>query len=210
MMTFFVTSRGSGKGGDLRLNQNDPDGLAGADALCKTLATAVSAELGAKNWKAYLSTSTVDARDRIGRGPWRNAKGQVIADSLAELHMARNPKLIMGNTNNTKAMFLDEKGNVVGGVGNNPNDHDVLTGSTAMGTKVPNARARTCNDWTLGETRAGVNAQLGHSDQARPNTPVDPGTWNSVHVSSGCAPGRGDGSVGRGGGRGSFYCFVAN
>src|SRR5216117_1429459 len=134
-MTFFITSAGSGKGGDL-------GGLAGADKHCQTLAQAAGA--GGKTWHAYLSTQEADgkpavnARDRIGKGPWQNSKGVVIAKDVAELH---------GNNNLTKQTALTEKGEVNNGLGDTPNRHDVLTGSQADGTAFPAGDDLTCKNW---------------------------------------------------------------
>ena len=135
-MTFFVTSLGPGKGADL-------GGLEGADRQCQALAQAVGA--GNRTWRAYLSTQAVDgtqavnARDRIGRGPWQNAKGVVIAKDVEELH---------GNNNLTKQTALNEKGEVVNGRGDTPNRHDILTGSTPDGRAFPPGEDRTCGNWT--------------------------------------------------------------
>jgi hypothetical protein len=196
-MTFFVTSRGGGRGGDFRLNPTDADGLAGADALCKTLATAVSAALGAKTWRAYLATSTVSARSRLtGGAPWRNASGVVVATDIDQLHdNAAN------NINATNA--LDERGNSVNGV-NRPAgtllDHDILTGTLANG--MVNG-SNHCNNWTSSATTD--ISEVGHSDKM--GAVVN--NWNEAHT-SGCAEGRANGSVGRGGGRGSIYCFAVD
>src|SRR4051794_17088217 len=135
-MTFFITSAGPGKGGDL-------GGLAGADAHCQQLATTAGA--GGKTWRAYLSTNAaaqggaVSARDRIGNGPWQNAKGTVIATSVADLHSDNNK---LGQANS-----LTERGNVISGVGSTPNWHDVLTGSDMEGKAWPGNMNLTCNNW---------------------------------------------------------------
>ena len=137
-MTFFVTSANPGKGGDL-------GGLAGADAHCKALATAVGA--GNRTWRAYLSTqgaNAVNARDRIGKGPWRNAKGEVVAKDLADLHE--------GAAGLTKQTALTEAGAIVNGRGDTPNMHDILTGSQADGTAFPATEDRTCGNWTRSGT----------------------------------------------------------
>ncbi len=147
-MTFFVTSAGSGKGADL-------GGLAGADKHCQSLAQAAGA--GGKTWRAYLSTQgagAVNARDRIGKGPWTNAKGAVIAKDVAELH---------GANNLTKQTALTEKGGIVNGRGDSPNMHDVLTGSQPDGTAFPATPDMTCGNWT--KSGAGT-AMLGHADRA--------------------------------------------
>jgi len=146
-MSFFVTSVGLGKGGDL-------GGLEGADRHCQSLAQAVGA--GAKTWRAYLSTQgtgAVNARDRIGKGPWQNAKGIVIANDVAELH---------GANNLNKQTALTEKGDGVNGVGETPTRHDVLTGSQADGTAFSGADDRTCKNWTSSTQGA---AMLGHLDR---------------------------------------------
>ena len=190
-MNFFVTSRGGGKGGDFRASVSDADGLAGADALCASLANDVSPVLGAKTWVAYLSTSTVDARDRIGAGPYYNAKGELIANDVAHLHDEGKKNLLTFDSN------LDELGRPVSI--SNPNVHDILTGTKADGTKTDNH----CMNWTSSAT--GAKARLGHSN--RMGGGQDPTSWNSAHDSAGCAE-MGTGSVRSGGGRGSFYCFA--
>lgn len=184
-MSFFVTSTSPGKGGDL-------GGLAGADAWCQKLASAVGA--GNKTWHAYLSTENppVNARDRIGKGPWYNAKGVMIASNLDELHGAN--KL-------TKATNLNEKGGIVNGRGDTPNTHDMLTGSTPDGRVVPGA---TCNDWTAS---SGSTAMVGHHDRTGTNPdPVANVSWNSSHKTPGCSPA----DLARVGGGGLFYCFAVN
>jgi hypothetical protein len=193
-MSFFVTSKGPGKGGDF-------GGLDGADAFCKTLATAVSAELGSKTWRAYLSTSTVNARDRIGTGPWRNAKGVIIANNLADLH---SQDMATGALNATwpigsNAIALDETG---AEVPSSPTTHDILTGSSEAGMAVANS---TCMDWTSSATT--VKGTVGHSNR---NGGGRPPSWNSAHESGGCGDisGTRNVSVGSGGGRGSIYCFA--
>src|SRR5437588_8825121 len=149
-MTFFVTSVGSGKGADL-------GGLAGADQICQRLAQ--SAGAGNHTWHAYLSTQAADgqpavnARDRIGHGPWQNSKGVVIAKDVGELH---------GNNNLTKQTALTEKGDVNNGIGDTPNRHDVLTGSQADGTAFPAGDDRTCKNWT---SSTQGSAMLGHADR---------------------------------------------
>src|SRR5215472_19217859 len=147
-MTFFITSSDLGKGADY-------GGLAGADKACQTLASAVGA--GGHTWHAYLSTqgtSAVNARDRIGKGPWQNAKGVVIAKSVDDLHGAGN--------NITKQTALTEKGAVVNGRGDTPNTHDILTGSMPDGRAFTGAEDRTCGNWTKSGQGA---AMLGHSDR---------------------------------------------
>jgi hypothetical protein len=187
-MSFFVTSRGKGTGGDLRANPTELDGLAGADALCKQLAGAVSPALGAKTWRAYLSTTTVNARDRIGTGPWRNSAGVIIANSLAQLHEEG------GLTN---AITLANATNEMGQpIPRNPLVHDILTGTLPNGTRSPD----NCSNWTsaLGTVRATV----GHSDRQGGASP----SWNSVHTTGGCTE-AGNQSIRTGGGRGSLFCF---
>ena len=186
-MTFFITSTGSGKGADF-------GGLAGADKHCATLAAAVGA--GNKSWRAYLSASAsgsspaVNARDRIGKGPWQNAKGVVVAKDVAELH---------GSNNLTKQTAVDEKGAIVNGRGDTPNQHDILTGSTAAGM----ATADHCNSWTS-SAATGVRAQVGHHD--RDGGGADPTSWSSAHATGGCSAA----AFVATGGRGSFYCFAAD
>ncbi|CAH1674581.1 conserved exported hypothetical protein [Hyphomicrobiales bacterium] len=193
-MTFFVTSAGSGKGADL-------GGLAGADAICQRLAQAVGA--GGKTWRAYLSTQTangvpaVNARDRIGAGPWRNAKGAVIASSVADLHGAA--------TNLTKQTALNEKGETVNGRGDTPNQHDMLTGSQADGTAFGPGEDRTCGNYTKSGTEGAV--MLGHHDRSGLDDSPPAKSWNMSHASrGGCSPDALKGT----GGAGLFYCFAAN
>jgi len=194
-MTFFVTSVGPGKGGDL-------GGLAGADAHCQTLATAAGA--GAREWRAYLSTQSpmwnqpgaVDARDRIGKGPWRNAKGVVIARDLDELHSAAN--------NITKDTALDERGNSVNGRTDKPNKHDILTGSRPDGTAFagrPNPDM-TCGNWTKGGKDG--SAMTGHHDRGSAVVTSWGTSWNSSHPTVGCDME----SIRSTGGEGLFYCFA--
>jgi hypothetical protein len=190
-MSFFVTSTSPGDGGNL-------GGLAGADAFCAELATAVSADFGAKTWRAYLGTSTEDARDRIGTGPWRNQAGAIIANDLTQLH----DQMEGGALDDTWAVDdfgvpLDEDGNQVA-----QDVHDILTGTEQDGT----AAANNCNDWMSNSSDA--TAQIGHSN--RSGLAGQPASWNSVHT-VGCAPAeenREAGTVTQGGGRGSFYCFA--
>ena len=190
-MTFFVTSAGSGKGADL-------GGLAGADAQCKALASAVGA--GDRDWRAYLSqqaTTTVrpiNARDRIGRGPWQNAQGVVVATDVAQLH----------STNNlTKATALNERGEVINGRGDTPNMHDVLTGSQPDGTVIAGDVNSTCANWT--QSGEG-SAMLGHHDRQGLKDDAPSKSWNSSHMSRGC----GQDALKSTGGAGLFYCFAAN
>ena len=188
-MTFFVTSTGSGKGADF-------GGLAGADRHCQTLAAAAGA--GDKTWRAYLSTTAgsggapVNARDRIGNGPWQNAKGVVIAKDVAELH---------GQNNLTKQTALNEKGEVVNGRGDTPNKHDILTGSRPDGTAFPGSEDTTCGNWTKsGEGSAFV----GHHDRIGLGTDDASKSWNSSHASRGCS----DPGLVSTGGAGLLYCFA--
>lgn len=192
-MTFFVTSVGSGKGADL-------GGLAGADQHCQTLAQAVGA--GNRTWRAYLSTQSaagqpaVNARDRIGRGPWQNAKGVVIARDLDELH---------GTNNLTKQTALTEKGDVVNGRGDNPNMHDILTGSQPDGTAFAGSDDMTCGNWTKSGTEGA--AMLGHHDRLGTRDDAPSRSWNASHPSRG---GCSQDALRSTGGNGLFYCFAAN
>lgn len=189
-MTFFVTSVGSGKGADL-------GGLAGADQHCQTLAAAAGA--GARQWRAYLSTQgqgAVNARDRIGRGPWQNAKGVVVAKDVAELH---------GQNNITKQTALTETGATVNGRGDTPNTHDLLTGSQADGTAFTGAEDMTCSNWTTSGTEGG--AMLGHHDRMGTSEEASAKSWNTSHRSrGGCSQ---QALVGTGG-SGLFLCFATN
>lgn len=194
-MTFFVTSAGIGKGGDL-------GGLVGADAHCQRLATAVGA--GDRTWRAYLSfqartgASAVHARDRIGNGPWYNAKGQPISDTQSELHGDTLIEAQRGS-NLFKESALTEKGEVVPGAGELPNRHDVLTGSQPDGRAYTDGMDHTCSNWTSSAQGQG-SAQVGHSDrQGGGNT-----SWNSAHASRGCS----QQDLASTGGAGLFYCFV--
>ena len=185
-MTFFVTSAGPGKGGDL-------GGLEGADRHCQTLAQAAGA--GAKTWKAYLSTQgagAVNAKDRIGKGPWTNAKGVVVAKDVADLHGASN--------NLTKETALSEKGEVINGRGDSPNMHDVLTGSTPDGRPTD----ATCNNWTSSATEGA--ATVGHSDRKGLDESPPAKSWNSSHPSRGCS----QDALKASGGAGLLYCFAVN
>jgi hypothetical protein len=196
-MTFFITSVGIGDGGNL-------GGLAGADNHCRNLANLVGA--GGKNWRAYLSTQAVgsaapiNARDRVGRGPWQNAKGDVIAVNVDALHDPDNPGL-------TKQTLLNEKGEMVNGRGDNPNMHDILTGSTMEGRAFPSGQDRTCGNWT--RNRAGA-AMLGHSDRQGLSDTVEARSWNSSHPSRGNDGGCSQADLRSTGGAGLLYCFVAN
>ena len=181
-MSFFVTSANPGKGGDL-------GGLQGADAYCDTLAKAAGST--GKSWKAYLSTDAENAKDRIGTGPWYNAKGEKIADDVASLHSDKN--------NLTKQTALNEKGEVINGRGDTPNRHDILTGSKADGT----AATETCGNWTMGG--ADGSAIVGHSDRTGLNDSAEAKSWNSSHATrGGCTVEAFKGT----GGEGLFYCFA--
>ncbi|PBB34582.1 hypothetical protein CK215_05040 [Mesorhizobium sp. WSM3864] len=182
-MSFFVTSVGSGKGADL-------GGLKGADAHCASLAEA--AGVTGKTWHAYLSSSAEDARDRIGKGPWFNAKGEKIADDVASLHSEANAI--------SKQTALTEKGEVVNGRGDKPNRHDVLTGSKPDGTKIAD---QTCGDWTMSGAEGA--AMTGHHDRAGLDESAAAKSWNSSHASrGGCSQEALRGT----GGDGLFYCFA--
>jgi hypothetical protein len=189
-MSFFVTSAGPGKGADL-------GGLEGADKHCQALAKAVGA--GGKTWHAYLSTQgagAVNARDRIGKGPWQNAKGVVIAKDVAELH---------GANNLTKQTAVSEKGDVINGRGDTPNTHDVLTGSQPDGTAFTGSDDRTCGNWTKSGAEGAV--MVGHHDRTGLDDSAPAKSWNSSHPSrGGCSQEALKGT----GGAGLFYCFAVN
>ena len=190
-MSFLVGSTGSGKGADL-------GGLEGADRLCRTLAGAAGA--GGRTWRAYLSTQgpgAVNARDRIGTGPWVNAKGVVIAKNPAELH---------GTNNLTKQTALNEKGQVVNGRGDTPNMHDILTGSKPDGTAFGVEADMTCANWTSSGTGA---AMVGHSDRTGPDESAPAKSWNSSHPSRGPDGGCSQNDLKSTGGAGLLYCFAA-
>jgi hypothetical protein len=192
-MSFFVTSVGPGKGGDL-------GGLAGADQYCQGLAAAAGA--GGKTWRAYLSTQengAVNARDRIGAGPWMNAKGVTIAKSVDDLHSANN--------NLTKQTALTEKGGVVNGRGDTPNTHDMLTGSGPDGRVLPGPADATCKNWT--SSTAGA-AMLGHSDRTGLDDSEQAKSWNSSHLSRGPGGGCSQDDLKSTGGASLFYCFATN
>jgi hypothetical protein len=196
-MSFFVTSVGSGNGGNL-------GGLAGADAHCQKLATAAGA--GNKTWRAYLSTSyippntaAVHARDRIGKGPWYNAKGVLIASDVAQLH---------GDNNLNAQTALTEKGATLNSRGQMPLQHDMLTGSRPDGTAYPSFPGQpnmSCGEWTR---ETGVFAMVGHHDRWQGTTVTDPwaGSWNSSHLTVSCSKE----DLPKSGSAGLFYCFAAD
>jgi hypothetical protein len=190
--SFFITSTGGPNGGDFRLQVAEIDGLAGADELCRTKAAAAVPAAANKTWRAYLSAAGVNARDRIGNGPWFNRDGVMVASSVANLHDAA-----ANNVNKTTA--LDERGGEVPGRGDMPNQHDILTGSTADGM----AAADHCNSWTSSAS-TGFIARVGHHD--RIGVGSDPTSWNSAHVTDGCSAA----AFVATGGRGSIYCFAAD
>jgi hypothetical protein len=195
--TFFLTSNGIGNGGNL-------GGIAGADNHCQELAQA--AGFGApKTWHAYLSTQAADgkpavnARDRIGKGPWQNAKGVVVAKDVADLHSASN--------NLTKETVLTEKGEISNGVGDKPNRHDVLTGSQADGTAFGPDADRTCKNWASSTQGA---AMVGHSDRKGLRDDDASRSWNSSHPSRGPDGGCSQNDLKSTGGDGLLYCFAVN
>jgi len=183
-MSFFLTSNGPGNGADL-------GGLAGADAHCAALADAAGA--GSRNWKAYLSTDSINARDRIGNGPWHNAEGTLIAANVDELHS--------DSANVNKETALDENGAVVNGSGDTPNRHDILTGSHADGTAFDDGEDHTCSLWS---SSSDGSAHLGHHDRLSRGEPGSP--WNDAHPSRGCS----QDNLRSTGGDGLFYCFAAD
>jgi len=190
-MTFFITSVGSGKGADL-------GGLAGADKHCQSLAAAAGA--GKHTWRAYLSASAadgkpaVDARDRIGKGPWHNAEGRLIARNVAELH---------SHNNINRMTALTEKGERVNGRADAPNMHDILTGSQPDGRAFPPGKDTTCGNWT--KSGEGV-AIVGHHDRWGLRDDAPAVSWNSSHPSRGCS----QDNLRSSGGAGMLYCFAAN
>jgi len=190
-MSFFVTSAGPGKGADL-------GGLAGADRHCQALASAAGA--GNRSWRAYLSQQPtanvpgINARDRIGKGPWTNAKGAMVATDVANLH---------GANNLTKQTALTETGAVVNGRGDTPNTHDMLTGSQPDGTFIAGNANSTCGNWT--QSGEG-SAMLGHSDRTGLDESAPAKSWNSSHQSRGCSAD----ALKSTGGAGLFYCFAAD
>ena len=190
--TFFITSANPGTGGDL-------GGLAGADAICNRLAT--EAGVGGRNWHAYLSTQAtgsapaVNARDRIGKGPWTNAKGVVIAKDLAQLH---------GQNNINKETALTERGEVVPASGDPVNKHDIMTGSRPDGTAFTGPEDRTCGNYTKS---GDGNVMLGHHDRNGTNPdPIANASWNSSHPSAGCSIE----GLAKTGSAGYLYCFATN
>ncbi len=192
-MSFFITSAGNGKGADL-------GGLEGADKLCQSLAQAAGA--GGKTWRAFLSTQAagaaagINAKDRIGKGPWQNAKGVVVAKDVAEL---------LGSNNLTKETALTEKGEVINGRGDTPNQHDILTGTQSDGTAFPAGDDKTCGNWTKGGAEGA--AVVGHHDRMGLDKSPPMISWISSHPSrGGCSLDALKGT----GGAGLFYCFAAN
>jgi hypothetical protein len=189
-MGFFITSEGSGKGGDL-------GGLGGADAHCQALAGEAGA--GHRTWRAYLSTQAsadteaVNARDRIGAGPWANANGEIIGLNVDDLHY--------NNANIRYEFALDENGNRVnsGAMKDSPNRHDILTGTQLDGTAFAPGEDRTCSNWTSADEGS---AMVGHHDRFRFTTPGSP--WNEAHPSRGCS----QEALVSTGGDGLFYCFA--
>jgi len=194
-MTFFITSTPIGNGGNL-------GGLAGADNQCQTLAQAAGA--GAKTWRAYLSTQAeegkpaINARDRIGKGPWTNAKGAVVAKDVADLH---GPNAL------TKQSALNEKGEVINGRGDTPNRHDVLTGSQPDGTAFAAGDDKTCKNWTSSTQGSAV---VGHSDRIGLRDDDASKSWNSSHGSRGPDGGCSQNDLKSTGGDGLLYCFASN
>ena len=195
-MTFFVTTTGLGKGADL-------GGLEGADRQCQTLAQAAGA--GSKTWHAYLSTQAVDgaaavnARDRIGRGPWQNFKGEILARDINDLHSDNN-KL-------STETSLTERGTMIPGRGFTPNYHDVLTGAQSDGRAFPPDEDKTCRNWTSSTKGA---AMLGHIDRKGLRDDDVSKSWNSSHLSRGPDGGCSQNDLRSTGGNGLFYCFTVN
>ena len=187
-MTFFLTSAGPGEGANL-------SGLQGADAHCQSLAGAVGA--GGKTWRAYLSTTGpggVNARDRIGTGPWQNVEGTVVAENIDQLHFENYL---------TKESVLNEQGGMTNGRGDTPNQHDILTGSYLDGTAVSGSEDSTCSNWTSSADGTG-SALVGHFD--RTGGGANPASWNSAHGSRGCS----QANLQATGGNGYYYCFASN
>jgi len=191
-MSFFITSAGKGNGADL-------GGIAGADAHCQALATAAGAP--SANWRAYLSTTEpggtagINARERIGNGPWKNAKGVVVATNLDNLHSA--------SVNITKQTALSEKGEVISGRGDPVNAHDILTGSDPQGYYSTAGGDTTCGNWTKSGEGSAI---VGHHDRAGLKDTRHMNSWNSSHGSRGCSQDQLKSS----GGAGMFYCFRTN
>lgn len=191
-MTFFLTSAGKTSGGDL-------GGLAGADAHCQQLAQATGSKL--TNWRAYLSTTApggdagVNARDRIGRGPWHSAQGALIATSVENLHSDAN--------NLTKQTAITERGAIVSGRGDPVNQHDILTGSDPNGMYSTAGGDTTCRNWTSSNEGSAI---VGHHDRIGLKDTRHMKSWNSAHGSAGCSMD----ALRRTGGAGQFYCFAAN
>jgi hypothetical protein len=193
-MSFFVTSVGKGDGANY-------GGVAGADAYCLTLATA--AGRGSATWHAYLSTQgpgAVNARDRIGNGPWYNARGGRVAQNVAELHGDTIEQARMGNALG-KQISLTDKNTTVNGIGDTPNQHDILTGSQADGRAYTDGMDHTCSNYTSDADGRG-SVQLGHVDKQGGNN----GSWNSSHPSRGCS----QQNLVSTGGAGLLYCFAVN
>ena len=194
-MTFFVTSAGPGKGADL-------GGLEGADKHCQQ--SAQSAGAGGRTWHAYLSTQAaagklaVNARDRIGKGPWQNAKGVIVAKDVDELH---------GQNNLTKQTSLTEKGDIVNGRGDTPNKHDALTGTMPDGRAFPPGEDKTCKNWTSSTQGTAI---VGHIDRQGIGDDPAAHSWNSSHPSRGPEGGCSQTDLRSTGGDGLFYCFAAN
>jgi hypothetical protein len=189
--SFFISSAGNPKGGDFRQTAADTDGLAGADEFCRAKAVAAVPSAANKTWRAYLSTTTVNARDRIGTGPWYNRNGVMIAADVDALH-APASNLI------NKMNGLDENGHTVPGRGDTPNHHDIVTGSTALGMSSGN----NCNNWTNSDA-TGTTATVGHFDRMGVAGNIDPMSWVEAHASGGCSAA----AFVPSGGRGSIYCF---
>ena len=194
-MSFFVTSAAIGKGADL-------GGLEGADRHCQQLAQ--SAGAGSRTWHAYLSTQAADgkpavnARDRIGKGPWQNAKGVVVAKDVDELH---------GQNNLTKQTSLTEKGDIVNGRGDTPNKHDALTGTMPDGRAFPPGEDKACKNWTSSTQGTAI---VGHIDRLGIGDDEAAHSWNSSHPSRGPEGGCSQTDLRSTGGDGLFYCFAAN
>ena len=190
-MSFFVTSVNPGRGADL-------GGLSGADAYCETLAAQAGA--GARNWRAYLSatasagSAAVHARERIGRGPWQNVKGEIIAANVDELH---------DNNRLGKLSSLTEKGEIISGAGDAVTLHDILTGSTPEGRAADDGKDSTCGNWTQGEEGSAI---VGHHDRKGLDESVAAKSWNSSHATRGCSLAH----LKSTGGAGLLYCFAAN